>query len=279
LADESKHVPAASWRELQGELFARIVDQPPGREQSGLAGLLDESLPVRAARGLRVYSDAYAASLRAALATNFAALAHVISPDDFGRLAGAYLRAHPPAGFDYLRLGARLADFVRGFDFAADYGVPREVLAELAALEQTQLEVQDAADAERPVAPVELAALAPEDWEPLRIGFAPALRVLRATHDVAPVIDAVAKGERPARPAAGAVAYLVQRQGGGVRTERIAAHEALLLETLLAGRSFGEACEVAAAAGDADVAQVAEAAARRLVEAAAAGLLARVERP
>jgi uncharacterized protein (UPF0276 family) len=271
--------PAASWRELQAEFFARIIDQPPGREQSDLAGLLDETLPVRAARGLRVYSDAYTASLSKALATNFAALARVLSPDDFARLAGAYLRAYPPRGFDYLRLGARHADFVRGFDFAADYGVPRAVLAELAALEQAQLEVQDAADALRPVAPAELAALVPDDWERLRIGFAPAFRVLRATHDVAPVIDAVAKGESPARPAAGALAYLVHREGGGVRTERIAAHEALLLEALLAGRSFGEACEAAVAAGGADAAQVAEAAARRLVEAAAAGLLARMERP
>jgi uncharacterized protein (UPF0276 family) len=270
---------APSWDELQRELFARIVDQPPGREQGGLAGLLDESLPVRAARGLRVYSDAYTASLGKALATNFAALAHVISADDFARLAGAYLRAHPPRGFDYLRLGRRLAEFVRGFDFAADYGVPHELLAELAALEQAQLEVQDAADASHPVAPAALAALAPDDWEHVRIGFTPAFRVVRASHDVAPVIDAVAKGESPARPAAGAVAYLVRRAGGGVRTERIDPHEALLLETLLAGRSFGAACAAAVAAGEADVAQVAEAAARRLVEAAAAGLLARVERP
>jgi uncharacterized protein (UPF0276 family) len=276
----SKNVSAAaSWRELQHEFFARIIDQPLGHEQGDLAGLLDETLPVRAARGLCVYSDAYSASLRAALATNFTALAYVISPDDFTRLAGAYLRAHPPRGFDYLRLGARLADFVRGFDFAAEYGVPHAVLAELVALEQTQLEVQDAADASHSVAPAELAALAPEDWERLRFGFAPAFRVLRVTHDVAPVIDAVAKGESPARPAAGATAYLVRREGGGVRTERVAAHEALLLEALLAGRSFGEACEAAVAGGAADAAQVAEAAARRLVEAAAAGLLARVERP
>jgi uncharacterized protein (UPF0276 family) len=272
-------VPVADWHELQHELFARIVDRPLGHEPHDLADLLDESLPVRAARGLRVYSDAYSASLSKALATNFAALAHVISPDDFARLTRAYLHAHPPRGFDYLRLGARLADFVRGFDLAADYGVPRAVLAELAALEQTQLEVQDAPDAARPVAPAELAALDPDEWERLRFDFAPAFRVLRATHDVAPVIDAVANGESPARPAAGATAYLVRRAGGGVRTERIAAHEALLLEALLAGRSLGEACEAAVSGGGADAAQVAEAAARRVVEAAAAGLLARVEHP
>ena len=69
---------------------------------------------MRAARGLRVYSDAYSASLRSALATNFAALARVLSPPDFDRLATAYLRAHPPRGFDYVRLGGRFAGFIGG---------------------------------------------------------------------------------------------------------------------------------------------------------------------
>jgi hypothetical protein len=266
------------WRELQQELFSRIVDAPQGREQGDLAGLLDESLPVHAARGLRVYSDAYHANLRRALATNFAALARVLAPPDFERLAAAYLREHPPRGFDFVRLGGELPAFVRSFAFVADYGVAREALAELAALEQVQLEVQDAADAPEPVAPAELAAFAPEDWERLRVVFAPAFHLLHASHDVAPVIEAVARGESPARPARGAVAYLVRRAGGGVRTERVAAHEALLLEALLAGVPFGTACERAAAGGT-EPARVAEDAARWLVEAAAAGLLARVDLP
>jgi uncharacterized protein (UPF0276 family) len=267
-----------SWRELQRAFFSRIVDAPLGREQGDLAGLLDETLPVPAARGLRVYSDAYRASGRQALATNFAALARVLAPADFEGLAAAYLRAHPPRGFDFVRLGRELPAFVRTFAFAADYGVPPEVLAELAALEQAQLEVQDATDAPGPVSPAELAAFVPEDWERLRVVFAPAFRVLRASHDVAPVIEAVARGESPARPASRAVAYLVRRAGDGVRTERLAAHEASFLEALLAGVPFGSACERAAGSGT-EPARVAEDAARRLVEAAAAGLLARVDLP
>jgi hypothetical protein len=257
------------WRDLQRDFFSRIVDQPLGHEQAGLSDLLDESLPVRAARGLRVYSDAYTASLRRALATNFAALARVLAPADFDRLADAYLRAHPPRGFDYVRLGAGFAGFVAGFDFAADYGVPRAVLAELAALEQAQLEVQDAPDPERSVAPGELAALAPEDWERVRFRFAPAFRVLHATHDVAPAVEAAAAGRDPVRPERGPVAYLVSRAGDGVRTERLGPREAAVLEALLAGESFREAC------GDDEAA--AEAGARRLVKAAAAGLLAGME--
>jgi hypothetical protein len=270
-ARQAPGLPEASeaiWPALQRELFSRIVDQPLGREQTDLGGLLDESLPVRAARGLRVYSDAYAAGLRRALATNFQALARVLAPADFDRLAGAYLRAHPPRHFGFVRLGAQLPAFVAGFDFSADYGVPRAVLAELAALEQAQLEVQDAPDPARAVAPAELAALAPADWERVRFRFSSAFRVLRAEHDVAPVIEAVASGRDPARPARGAVAYLVCRASAGVRTERLGPREADVLDALLAGASLRDAC------GDDEGA--AEHAARRLVEAAAAGLLAAV---
>jgi hypothetical protein len=261
---------ATSWPELQRRFFARIVDQPLGHEHVDLAGLLDESLPVRAARGLRVYSDAYTASLRSALATHFAALARVLAPADFDRLAGAYLRTHPPRGFDYVRLGARFAEFVAGFELAHDYGVPRAVLAELAALEQAQLEVQDAPDPAGTLAPAELGALAPEDWERVRFTFAEAFRVVRATHDVAPAIEAAAAGRDPARPAPGDVAYLVSRAGAGVHTERLAPGEAAVLEALLAGRTFRAAC------GDDEAA--ARDGARRLVAAAAAGLLAGIER-
>jgi hypothetical protein len=261
----------ASWPDLQRRFFARIVDQPLGREQGDLGDLLDESLPVRAARGLRVYSDAYAASLREALATNFSALARVLSPADFGRLAAAYLRAHPPRGFDYLRLGAALADFVAGFELAGDYGVPRSVLADLARLEQAQLEVQDAPDAPSPVTPAALAALAPEDWERVRFAFAPAFRVVRTGHDVAPVIEAVARGEDPERPTPGRAHTLVMRASEGVRSERLAPREAEALEALLAGASFLGAC-----GGDEAVAR---GVARRLVEAAAAGLVSGLELP
>ncbi len=266
---EAKPGEGMSWPALQREFFARLVDKPLGFEHQGLGALLDEGLPVPAPRGMRVYSDAYSASLRSALATNFAALARVLSAADFDRLAAAYLRAHPPRGHDFQSLGSRLAEFVARYPFEHDYGVPREVLAEVARLEQTQLEVQDAADAESVVGPEQLAAIDPDAWPAARIRFAPALRLVRATHDVANVIEAVAEGRDPERPVCGEVAYRVVRAGIGVRTERLTSQEAALFEALLAGASFAAACgedESNAAAG-----------ARLLVQAAQYGLLARVE--
>jgi uncharacterized protein (UPF0276 family) len=263
------------WPGLQQAFFARVVDQPLGREQTGLDELLDLGRPVAAGRGLRVYSDAYSAGLRRALATNFAALAEVLSASDFDGLAAAYLRAHPPRGFDSVRLGARLPAFVSKHRFVSDYGVPRDALAALAALEQTQLEVQDAPDAEQTVGVEALAALPPEAWDGARVAFAPALRLVRASHDVAPVIEAVEEGERPARPTPGDVAYLVARAGGRVRTERLENHHALLIEALGRGLPFEEAAMRVSESTGLPLAAIAQAAAERLVAAAAAGLLVR----
>jgi hypothetical protein len=290
-AAREKAGEAPSWDVLQREFWARLVDKPVGFEHRDLGGLLAEDRPVAAARGMRVYSDAWAASLREALATNFAALVRVISPPDFDRLAAAYLHAHPPRGHGFQGLGAHLEAFVRSHAFAHDYGVPREVLAELVALEQAQLEVQDAPGATAPVPVEALAAVDPEAWEGARFAFAPALRVLRASHDVAPVVEAVARGKDPERPQPGEIAYLVYRTragpppgdaapqagaeaqaggvAGGVRTESLSPREAGLLEALLAGERFGAACGHDPRAG--------EEGARLLVLAASHDLLVRLD--
>jgi len=271
------HRSSQDWGSLQREFWQRVVDPPGDAGRVGIGALLDEDLPVGAARGLRVYVDAYAASLRAALATNFPTLVRVLGADDWVLLSRAYLSAHPPRGHGFVRLGEALADFVRGHDFAADHGVSRTVLAELVLLEQAQLEAQDAADPETAVAPAELAAIDAADWERARLVFAPCVRVVRTTHDVAPVVRAVGRGELPDRPPAAEQAYLVTRRGGGVCTDPLAPDDAAMLEALLAGRAFGEACADLRAESGAGEAEVAERGARLLVQASAQGWLSRVE--
>jgi len=236
---------SAPWASLQESFFARIVDRPLGVEQGDAGALLDEARPVRAARGLRVYTDAYTAGLRRALATNFPALARVLRADDFDALAAAYLRAHPPRGHDFTALGAALAAFLRGFELRASYAVSREALSDLAALEQTQLEAQASDETPDRVEARALASLRPQDWETLRVALAPGVRIVRAAFDVQPAIEAVARGEDPPPPARGETAYLVSRGALGVRTERLDAVDAAVLEALAAGHSFAAACHAA----------------------------------
>ncbi len=85
-------VPSRGWAALRSAFWQRIIDKPlrfdHGAAQD-LAPLLDIARPVGAARGLRVYSDAYTDTMRRALATNFPALARVLSARDFAALAAA----------------------------------------------------------------------------------------------------------------------------------------------------------------------------------------------
>jgi uncharacterized protein (UPF0276 family) len=268
--------PAIRWQSVQKDFFERVADKPLGFDHAGVETLLDDARPVRAARGMRVYSDAYTANLRRALATNFAALARVLRPDDFDALAAAYLRQHPPRSPDFVALGAALAAFVRDFAFAARYGVAPAALAELVALEQAQHEVQAAPDDATPLTPAALGAIAPADWDGARFAFAGGFRIVRATHDVLPAVESAARGEDPPRPAPGEVAYLVFRAGAGVRTERITLEDARVLEGLATGAAFADACRAGALPGD-DEAALAERGVRNLVAACERGVLAAIE--
>jgi hypothetical protein len=274
-ASEETDAPSR-WRALQRAFWERMIDKPAGFDHAsdaGLGVLLDAARPVVAARGMRVYSDAYGENLRRALATNFPALARVLSPRDFAALAAAYVRAHPPRGHDYVGLGAALPEFVRAHAFADAYGVAPEALAELAALEQAQLEAQEAPDAAATLALADLAVIPAEAWGEARFDFSPALRLVPARHDVLPAVEAVARGEAPERPDPQPVVYAVHRVGGRVRTERLAPRDAAVLEALLRGAAFAEACATLRGEGG-DEARAVEAAARVLVGACARGWVA-----
>ncbi len=272
---------AQPWSELQRDLFARVVDKPLGFDHAGdpeLAHLLDDALPVRAARGLRVYSDAYTASLREALAVNFPTLARVLRAADFDALASRYLRAHPPRGHGFAALGRELSDFLRAHPLAGDYGVEPLALAELAALEQAQIEVCDAPDAAEALEPAALAQIEPEQWEGARFGFTGALRILHAGHDLLPAVEAEARGEAPPRPERVAVSHLVCRGSAGLRCERLEPAQAAVLEALVAGRSFGDACAAARWPG-ADEAELAALSAGVLLRAVSLGLVCELRLP
>ena len=271
--------PACDWPELQRELWERIIDKPPGFDHgtdAHVAELFADDRAVRAPRGLRVYSDAYGENLRRALATNFPALARVLRRDDFAALAADYVRAHPPRSHDYRELGAHLAQFIETHALRADYGVAPTALADVARLEQAQLEAQEEIDTTALVAPATLAEIPSEKWGDARFAFARSLRLVRASHDVLPAVEAVARGEPPPRPERVDVAYLVQRINGAVVTERIPALDAALFESLAAGDTFAAACGVARARLGADLSDAARSAATLLVRASARGLLAGV---
>jgi hypothetical protein len=252
----------AFWEHATG---CREAPDAPATQR--LEESLDPGRPVAAPRGLRVYRDAYASTLERALATNFPALARVLSRRDFSALCRAFAAAHPPRSHDFVRFGAALADFLGSFAFRDRYEADGCAFADLARLEQAQLEVQEAPDESAPFSTQSLAALEDWEWERARFEFVRAHRVLRTRHDVLPAVQAVARGERPPRPARASTAYLVSRRDGGVVVERIDPAGACALEALAAGECFEGACAWAGgeAAAPAAAAALAIACARGLV--------------
>src|SRR5262249_22290509 len=68
----------SDWAAIQRAFWPRAIDPDERASSDDVSGLLDESRPVPAARGARVYSDSYLAKLRDALTTNFPSLARVL---------------------------------------------------------------------------------------------------------------------------------------------------------------------------------------------------------
>jgi hypothetical protein len=266
-APRAAATPAAPWPSLRGDFWARLIQKPANFDHTGRPGLdalLDGARPLAAARGMRVYSDAYGEAARLALATHFPTLARALGPAAFAALAAAYLAAHPSRSHDYVAFGAALPDFVRTFPLGVALDVAPEAFAELAALEQAQLEAQEAGDDGPALSAGALGALAPADWPRLRVRLAASHRLLQSSHDVYPALQAVARGARPPLPKGGAVAYLVTRQPGGPRTDRLEPRAGAILAALAGGASFSAACGDDADAG-AGAAALALAAARGAV--------------
>jgi hypothetical protein len=228
-----------AWAAVQDAFFAGVVGEAPAER---VTALLAPTAPVPAARGLAVYRDAYLARLRRGIAQNFPTLRRVVGDAELERLVAAYVARHPPRGYEFARVTARLADYVPSHRFGADFGVASQVLADLAAFEQAELEVSEAPDDGPPLAAAALAEVPPDAWPRLRARCAAALRVVRCSADVLPAVDAVAAGRVPERPPPGATAYLIGRPGVELVRVRVPAEEAGVVERLLGGATIEAAC-------------------------------------
>jgi uncharacterized protein (UPF0276 family) len=228
----------SDWPALQSQFFAYVSGETP----SAALPLRDAPGAVKAQRGLDLYREAFTARLARGLGENFPALARVLGRRAFEALIAAYISAHPPRGYAFNAIGAALARFIPTHACSEDFGVPVAVLAELAALEQAELEVADEPDDGAALAPSALAEVAAEDWPGARLRCTRAVRLLTCAYDVLPVVEAVAAGREPARPTAGVCGVLIARPHADVIRRRLAPDEAGVIGRLLAGDRMEEAC-------------------------------------
>ena len=194
---------------------------------------------------LGIYAGAYGSRLIDALGSSYPALAALLGEEDFQALGAEYVRAHDSPYFSIRNYGDALEEFLRTHPGYAE--VP--LLAELAYFEWTLAAVFDAADAE-PLAAAALARVAPADWAQLRFTFHPSARRMALAWNAPQLWKALTEGgERPQLELAAApVEWLAWRQDLKSYFRSLAAPEAAALDAARAGRSFGELCELLAAA-------------------------------
>ncbi|WP_212524032.1 DNA-binding domain-containing protein [Actibacterium sp. MT2.3-13A] len=138
------------------------------------AGLTDpQGRP--AGKRFDVYRNNVAASLTAALETAFPVLRALLGAEFFRRMAGIYLRQHPPTLPLLMFYGAEMPAFLAHFPPVQDLGY----LPDVARLELALRHSYHAADA-APVDPAALEAIAPERLMRARLRLAPALRLVRS---------------------------------------------------------------------------------------------------
>lgn len=204
---------------------------------------------------LHVYEHAYTARIADVLAHDYPKLAKLI---DLRGLTPDYLRAHPPVEPSLREVGVHIARFL-----AEAAGQPAKSspvvwtgephLVDLARLERARTEVFDSADA-APLAREDLAALDPAEFPALRLQLVPSSRVVTLTTNADEVWDAIeddrepptpaALDESPATPGDSARTVLVWRREYTVVHRTLDADEARVAHALVAGTSFGDACEL-----------------------------------
>ena len=177
-------------RDIQALFLAGVT-----RGDAAAERLIIDDNRVGATRRLGIYRNNYRASLTGVLADHYERLAAYLGEDQFGRLADAFVAAHPSAWRNLRYYGSELAAFL-----AEHYPEDGE-LAELAALDWALRDAFDAADA----VPLDGAAVAAlgEQWIERRLALVPSAHRLTVRHNVAAIWNALEAEEVPPGAARG----------------------------------------------------------------------------
>lgn len=215
---------------------------------------------------LDVYREGYVLRLVEVLGVDFPGLVAMTGPDEFERIARAYIADHPSYRPSVRWFGEKLTSFLAST--APWRAAPQ--LAEMAHFEWTLGEAWDAPDAV-PLYSATLTSLPPGAWETLSFVPLPSLRVLDLAYEVPQAWQeraAVQPGQLAAGAAKGSVCWAIWRPDLGTKYRPLEPVDAALLEATIAGRAFPDLCDVvAAAAGEEGCVEAAAGTLRAWIEA------------
>lgn len=211
--------------------------------------LLDGSAPIpdglsdgqgrAAGRRFDVYRNNVAVSLTDALEVGFPAIRSLIGPENFKKVAGLYLRQHPPSTPMIMQYGTEFPDFLERFAPLSHL----RYLGDVARLEQAQREAYHAAD-RAPVEADRLERLSPDLMAQARLELAPALRVLRSPWPVHGIWRYACDGGAP-KPSAVAEDVLITRPEFDPVVQLLPPGGAVFVTALLSAQSLSDAVDAA----------------------------------
>lgn len=188
---------------------------------------------------LAIYGNAYYTRLQEALEGDFEVLKQLLSAEVFEEACLAYIHKHPSHYFSLRWFGRDFAGFLGYQPETGEHHWP----AEMAQLEWLFTEAFDAADT-KPATEADAAAIPPEAWASLCIGFHPSVRHMpiwwntlarwRAVKDGQPVPEA----QRLTEPGE----CVLWRQGLVTQYRWMEVDEAVALQAALDGENFSELC-------------------------------------
>ena len=217
-------------------------------------GALPEALAVAvappAAERWEIYTDGYRLRLAEALAAHYPALHARLGADAFTARVTAFIDATPSRYRSIRDYGSELGAFIA----ASAAGIDDDMLAELAAFEWRLAGAFDARDA-TPTAPAELATVAPTDWPELQFRGVPSLRRLTTRTNAVDAWRAAQLAEHTGAGTATAplalqrepVEWLIWRRRLATEFRTLEPAEAVALDRMCGGATFGELCETLAA--------------------------------
>ena len=218
------------------------------RQAEMMASLLDDerALPAgwseRHASGLDIYRNNYRTALVVALRATFERTERLVGKDSFARAAAHHLITHPPSSWTLDLAGEGFAETCAEL-FANDPEV-----GELAWLEwamHTAFVTRDCL----PLAPADFMQAAQgfgeDDWTNLRFKFAPAVTVRTVDHDLKLLWNSLAEDGEAAQigPVTAPAAAIVWREGERPVFLLVPQAEGEALAAMIAGVSYGEACD------------------------------------
>jgi hypothetical protein len=194
---------------------------------------------------LHVYREGYALRLIEVLTNDYPGLLAMTGPDDFDRMARAYIAGYPSRHPSARHFGRSLAQFLAATPPCGD----SPAAIEMAHFEWAMGEAFDAADAE-PLSANTVMALPPDAWETLGFTPLPSLRRLTLAWEVPQAWqrrEEAEPGNLEVKQAAEATGWVIWRPELETNYRSLEPDEAVLLDALIEGQPFPAMCEAIAA--------------------------------